>query len=291
MKKEDSARRLLKAMTEIDEPYIEEAMPKEIVNVSSVEDTAAPIQHVKRSSKETESQTVHQAAEEGTPKVLYMKPKHRWQPVGIVAAAAVLVLGLGVYHLVGHPTAAQTPAELSETGAPAMAKAFSADSDVTAETASAAASVSGDRAGSEENEAAGMQIANPWSDFDQLADAEADAGFQMTLPESYADFDHRLYRSLHRDMLEVIYQNVAGQEGFRIRKAHENGDISGDYTSYSNNETVEIGGHAVQLRGNGEDIFVATWSAGEYSYAICVASDQHFTEKDLQALIEAIDPA
>ena len=123
MKKEDSARRLLKAMTEIDEPYIEEAMPKEIVNVSSVEDNAAPIQHVKRSSKETESQTVHQAAEEGTPKVLYMKPKHRWQPVGIVAAAAVLVLGLGVYHLVGHPTAAQTPAELSETGAPAMAKA------------------------------------------------------------------------------------------------------------------------------------------------------------------------
>ena len=321
MKKEEAARRLLEAMTEIDDRYIAEAMPKEIVEASRAEDNAAPIRHVKRSSKETESQTASQGAEEGSPKVLYMKPKHRWQPVGIVAAAAVLMLGLGVYHLIGNQTAAQAPAKLSETGAPAMAKAFSADSGVTAETvpdANAAAgsmaestasedilaragtdtySISAAESRSEENgtedtgAVSGMQIANPWSDFDQLADAEADAGFQIVLPESYAGFDHRLYRSMHKDMLEVIYQNTEEQEGFRIRKAQESGDISGDYTNYTTEVTQDIAGHTVQLRGNGEDIFVATWSAGEYSYAICVASDQHFSEEDLQALIEAIDPA
>ena len=320
MKKEEAARRLLQAMTEVDDRYIEEAMPKEIVKVPPVEASAARIRHVKGPVPET-NQTANASTEEEPSKVLYMQPKRRWQPVGIVAAAAVLVLGLGVYHLVKSPTAAQAPAILSETGAMAKAKAFSEDSGVNAATVPGATAVTGDmtestaqkggiaRSGADtysssttesgnvadENEAAGaassIQIANPWSDFDQLADAEADAGFQITLPESYAGFDERLYRSMHMDMLEVIYQNAEGEEGFRIRKAQENGDISGDYTNYTTEETQEIGGHTVQLRGNGADMFVASWRDADYSYAICVAEGQHFTVEDMKALVEAIDPA
>lgn len=320
MKKEDAAHRLLEAMTEIDDRYIEEAMPKEIVEVPKAADSLAHSHHKTHPSKETEPETRTTGTGEESSKVLYMKPKRNWQPIGIVAAAAVLVLGFGAYRTMEKSTTA--PAMLSETAAQAnarMAKAFSADSGVVSETPAKDASngswtestqSAGDMArsgvdtysvsneesgleaaGSEANGAMGMQIANPWNDFDQLADAEADAGFQMTIPESYAGFDHRLYRSMHGDMLEVIYQNEKDQEGFRIRKAHEQGDISGDYTNYTVEETQEIGGHTVQLRGNGADFFGATWSTGDYSYAICVAEDQHFTVDDMKNLIAAIDPS
>lgn len=316
MKKEEATRRLLEAMTEIDDRYIEEAMPKEIVEVKPADISAAPVKHRQHTDAQLEAVSGFPEDEEGGSKVLYMQPKRRWQPVGMVAAAAVLALGFGVYHLVGNPTAAQAPAKLSETDAPAMVKAFSANSGVTAETVPDANAAAGSMAESTESEdvlaragadtysisaaesgseatgaVSGMQIANPWSDFDQLADAEADAGFQIILPESYAGFDHRLYRSMHGDMLEVIYQNAEGQEGFRIRKAQESCDISGDYTNYTTEVTQEIAGQTVQLRGNGKDIFVATWSARKYSYAICVAQDQHFTVENLQALMKAIDPS
>ena len=137
-----------------------------------------------------------------------------------------------------------------------------------------------------------MQIANPWSEFDSLEEAEADADVEIALPESYQRFDHRIYRAMRGEMLEVIYQDADGQEGFRIRKSHDVGDISGDYTSYAQEKTLTSGGRSVMIRGNGDTISVATWSnhSLNLSYAICVAEDQHFTEDDIRSLVEAIDP-
>lgn len=138
-----------------------------------------------------------------------------------------------------------------------------------------------------------MQLANPWIDFDSLEEAEADALLQIELPESYQNFDHRIYRSMHGEMLEIIYQDADGQEGFRIRKSRGSEDISGDYTSYAQEKTLTSGGRSVTIRGNGDTISVATWSnhSLNLSYAICVAEDQHFTEDDIRSLVEAIDPA
>lgn len=138
----------------------------------------------------------------------------------------------------------------------------------------------------------GMQIVNPWSDFNTLEEAEADADVELTLPESYQHFDHRIYRAMHGEMIEVIYQDADGQEGFRIRKSHDVGDISGNYTSYAQEKTLTSGGRSVTIRGNGDTISVATWSnhSLNLSYAICVAEDQHFTEADIRSLVEAIDP-
>ena len=137
-----------------------------------------------------------------------------------------------------------------------------------------------------------MQIANPWSEFDSLEEAEADAGVEITLPESYQGFNHRIYRSMHRQMIEVIYQDADGREGFRIRKSRDFGDISGDYTRYDQEKTLEIGDRFVETRGNGDEISVARWGnlSLNLSYAICAAEDQHFTENDIRSLVEDIDP-
>ena len=137
-----------------------------------------------------------------------------------------------------------------------------------------------------------VQIANPWSEFDSLEEAEADADVEIALPESYQRFDHRIYRAMRGEMLEVIYQDADGQEGFRIRKSRGSEDISGDYTSYAQEKTLTSGGRSVTIRGNGDTISVATWSnhSRNLSYAICVAEDQHLTEDDIRSLVEAIDP-
>lgn len=136
-----------------------------------------------------------------------------------------------------------------------------------------------------------MQIANPWSEFDSLEEAEADADVEIALPESYQRFDHRIYRAMRGEMLEVIYQDADGQEGFRIRKSRGSEDISGDYTSYAQKKTLAIHGRSVETRGNNDEISTAIWNSTDDSYAICIAEDQHFTEEDIRNLVEAIDPS
>ena len=276
--REEKARQLLHAMTEIDDRYIAEAAPE---NAERSEDS------------------------EG---VLYMKAQKRWKPMGIIAAAAVLVIGFGAYMKTEHASDAMAPVAFV-TGADSGIAAAEGDQEMAAEAAPYSDDLSGnvdsrartksaitetgaapEAASSDAQER--MQIANPWSEFDSLEEAEADALLQIKLPESYQNFDHRIYRSMHGEMLEIIYQNADGQEGFRIRKSHDVGDISGDYTSYAQEKTLTSGGRSVTIRGNGDTISVATWSnhSLNLSYAICVAEDQHFTEDDIRSLVEAIDP-
>ena len=312
--REEKARQLLHAMTEIDDRYIAEAAPEN---------------------------TEHSTDSE---KVLYMKPQKRWKPMGIIAAAAVLVIGFGAYiktekasnsmapvafvtggtdrtrALDGESESAAAGADQNSAGAGAMGRSArmetGGDLGVTAaenepEMAAEAApyadqgtmEVDGNtqmKSAVTETGAApeaasadapmSMQIANPWSEFDSLEEAEADAGVEITLPESYQGFNHRIYRSMQGEMLEVIYQDADGQEGFRIRKSRGSEDISGDYNSYTQKKTLEIGDRVVEIRGNGDEISVATWNSLSLnlSYAICVAEDQHFTEDDIRSLVKTI---
>ena len=312
--REENARQLLHAMTEIDDRYIAEAAPEN---------------------------TEHSTDSE---KVLYMKPQKRWKPMGIIAAAAVLVIGFGAYiktekasnsmapvafvtggtdrtrALDGESESAAAGADQNSAGAGAMGRSArmetGGDLGVTAaenepEMAAEAApyadqgtmEVDGNtqmKSAVTETGAApeaasadapmSMQIANPWSEFDSLEEAEADAGVEITLPESYQGFNHRIYRSMQGEMLEVIYQDADGQEGFRIRKSRGSEDISGDYNSYTQKKTLEIGDRVVEIRGNGDEISVATWNSLSLnlSYAICVAEDQHFTEDDIRSLVKTI---
>ena len=347
--REEKARQLLHAMTEIDDRYIAEAAPENTEHSAALEEavkteTGVPMKHadVEKTKMDVSDEDHH-----SEPKVLYMKPQKRWKPMGIIAAAAVLVIGFGAYMktekasnsmapvafvtggtdrtraLDGEAESAAAGDDQDSAGAAAMGNSSrmetGADPGVAAvenepEMAAEAApyadqgtmEVNGSarmksavtETGATPEEAASsdapmsMQIANPWSEFDPLEEAEADAGVEITLPESYQGFDHRIYRAMHRQMIEVIYQDADGQEGFRIRKSHDVGDISGDYNSYAQKKTLEIGDRVVETRGNGDEISVATWGnhSLNLSYAICVAEDQYFTEDDIRSLVEAIDP-
>lgn len=346
--REEKARQLLHAMTEIDDRYIAEAAPENTERSAALEgavktETVMPLKHadVEKTKMDTQKETEE-------PKVLYMKSQRSsWKPMGIIAAAAVLVIGFGAYMktekasnsmapvafvtgetdmaraIDGEAESAAAGADQDSAGAAAMGRSSRMETDGDPGVAAAehepemaaeavpyadqgTMEVDGSarmksavtETGATPEEAASsdapmsMQIVNPWSEFDSLEEAEADAGVEITLPESYQRFDHRIYRAMHRQMIEVIYQDADGREGFRIRKSRDFGDISGDYTRYNQEKTLEIGDRFVVTRGNGDEISVARWGnlSLNLSYAICVAGDQHFTEDDIRSLVEDIDP-
>lgn len=346
--REEKARQLLHAMTEIDDRYIAEAAPENTEHSAASEEAVKTetIVLMKHADVEKTKTDVPDEDHHSESKVLYMKPQKRWKPMGIIAAAAVLVIGFGAYMktekasnsmapvafvtggtdrtraIDGEAESAAAAADQDSAGAGAMGRSSrmetGADPGVAvAENEPEMAAEAAPYADQGTNEVDGrarmkssvtetgaapeaassdapmsMQIANPWSEFDTLEEAESDAGIEIELPESYQGFNHRIYRAMHRQMIEVIYQDADGREGFRIRKSRDFGDISGDYTRYDQEKTLEIGDRFVETRGNGDEISVARWGnlSLNLSYAICAEEDQHFTENDIRSLVEDIDP-
>ena len=77
-----------------------------------------------------------------------------------------------------------------------------------------------------------VAIANPWSNWDSMEEAEAATGFSFGLPEVIAEsFTATEFRTMNGELMEVVYFD--GDFEVCIRKAKgENQDISGDYNQY-----------------------------------------------------------
>ena len=83
---------------------------------------------------------------------------------------------------------------------------------------------------------ANAAVANPWVDFDSPDEAIAAAGFNIAVPEEIEGFDKPIYRVMNNELLEVLYPCADGD--LRIRKAAGEEDISGDYNTYEETQTV-----------------------------------------------------
>ena len=74
------------------------------------------------------------------------------------------------------------------------------------------------------------------------------------------------YLSFWNNLAEIDYEGSNNAITFRTSK--ENGDNSGDYNTYETNETVNINGTSVTLKGNSQTCSLAIWQNGDYSYSI-----------------------
>ena len=114
------------------------------------------------------------------------------------------------------------------------------------------------------------EVANAdiWADVDSLEEAEEALGFEITLPDMSEYGEESGYRVCAALMeLEVQY----GSEAY-IRKAEDDGDISGDYEEYAYEEDAAVGENTVTLKGASEDeVTLAVWNAGDYAYCISVS--------------------
>lgn len=120
------------------------------------------------------------------------------------------------------------------------------------------------------------QIANPWTAFDSLEEAAQQAGFKLTVPDQLEGYSEITYQVLEGDettatLLEVLYSNE--EANLSIRKAAGSEDISGDYNTYDFSTTETLGENEVTMQGIEEGtVNLATWTAGDYTYAVSAAS-------------------
>ena len=139
------------------------------------------------------------------------------------------------------------------------------------------------------------QLANPFTDTDTLEEAQEIAGFDMKVPAAVSPYTAISYRAIEGEMLEIIFCDKEGEEGYRIRKAAGEADISGDYNEYAKEKTIRLSdGTKVILRGDKEDAWsVAVWTvdAGDeksaYSFAIC-SEEKLFQSKEIRQLAETM---
>ena len=113
--------------------------------------------------------------------------------------------------------------------------------------------------------------ANPWEDVGSLEEAEEAMGFELTVPDMSEYGEASAYRVCAAlTEIEIQYGSL-DSKGAYIRKAEDDGDISGDYEKYSYEENVTVGEDTVTFKGTSEDeISLAVWNAGDYAYCIRV---------------------
>lgn len=295
MKKDDGAKKILRALNDIDDRYIEEA--------------AAAGEKVQR---------VHPR------KIVKFR-----KAVMIAAAAAACFAALLAVRILTWRSGSASPS----SGSMETADAY--------EDAAAAS--------------------NPYTEAGSLAEAEALAGFDITLPAAEAPYSNVSYTVIDGAMIDATYTDDAGEVGFYIRKARISGssenaaadslvgdndaagsiadgeegtaggeeaaadntaaentaaaetaaaddrasdsdaaadnasggntnvwdDISGDYNTYADKKEITVNGVRVTLRGNDGTWSVAAWTENGYAYAVG-AAEHPLPEEKITALAAEI---
>ena len=116
-------------------------------------------------------------------------------------------------------------------------------------------------------------IANPWSQWDSMAEAEAAVGFSFGMPENIAGrYFASVFRTMNGELMEVIYRD--GDSEVRVRKQKGEGqDISGDYNQYDTcTEEAFQGGTVTHYHNTNNNAVKQVISCNGYSWSI-TASD------------------
>lgn len=146
--------------------------------------------------------------------------------------------------------------------------------------------IGADSAASSDEAVAGgdsVQIPSPWTDYETLSDMEAATGFAFSAPETANGLSATAYRSME-GLAEVDYGE--GESRLTLRKGEGDGDVSGVYTTYSEETTLEINGVSVTAGGESGAYMLARWTDGGYSYS--VFSESGFDEQALTEIIGAM---
>jgi len=129
----------------------------------------------------------------------------------------------------------------------------------------------GKETGDADTEGGMTQIANPFTDYESLEEAEAAAGFELQIPEAPQGYATVCYRVMDDSMIEVIWlsgEDEEAAEAYRVRKAAGEDDISGDYNEYAEVNTIDSDGRTITLKGNDGKVFLMTWTRDGYTYAV-----------------------
>lgn len=135
-----------------------------------------------------------------------------------------------------------------------------------------------------------VQIPSPWTEYATAEEATEAAGFTLTAPDEIAGTSEKIYQVMKSEDTDVVLSEILyrinGERAAYVRKAPGSDDISGDYSDYAEEQTVEAGDVSVTLKGNDGLVYLALWTDGGYSYALNVTAG--LSQSDMAALVSEI---
>lgn len=126
-----------------------------------------------------------------------------------------------------------------------------------------------------------VQIPNPLTEHETLADLAKTVGFDVTLPTLDKAYKETAFIDISGTTADVRFAD--GEDTIIFRKAKDSDDISGDNNTYKENKTITVKGVSVSVKGN-DGINIATWQKDGFTYSF--SSDKAMTQ---DALVKAIE--
>lgn len=300
--KEDS-KRLLRGMTEVSDQYILEAEAfyqkkdeqnvdrenavKEIKGKESIEEASKENQEKEYQYKECNNEEGgNRESIEKEKKIIKMQEAKKRKFItlprvlGFTAsiAAACFVCYIGVFMFFA-PRAAK-PSSVMLEGAQGE------DSGGTQDKAEEFAAENGEL---KENSAGITAKGRSVEEVASMQQATELTGFTMRIPEDKAPYTEKTISVIGEDMIEVAYSKEEPfAVGYSIRKARAEGDISGDYTEYTESKEVDFEGRKVTLKGEAGRCSLALWEENGFSYAV-IAQEKSMTEEEILEIVKAME--
>ena len=126
-----------------------------------------------------------------------------------------------------------------------------------------------------------VQIPNPLTEHETLADLAKTVGFDVTLPTLDKAYKETAFIDISGTTADVRFAD--GEDTIIFRKAKDSDDISGDNNTYKENKTIAVKDVSVSVKGN-DGINTATWQKDGFTYSF--SSDKAMTQ---DALVKAIE--
>ena len=300
--KEDS-KRLLRGMTEVSDQYILEAEAfyqkkdeqnvdrenavKEIKGKESIEEASKENQEKEYQYKECNNEEGgNRESIEKEKKIIKMQEAKKRKFItlprvlGFTASIAVacFVCYIGVFMFFA-PRAAK-PSSVMLEGAQGE------DSGGTQDKAEEFAAENGEL---KENSAGITAKGRSVEEVESMQQATELTGFTMRIPEGKTPYTEKTISVIGEDMIEVAYSKEEPFAiGYSIRKARAEGDISGDFTEYSDIREVDFEGRKVTLKGEAGTCSLALWEENGFSYAV-QAQEKPMTEEEILEIVKAVE--
>ena len=126
-----------------------------------------------------------------------------------------------------------------------------------------------------------VQIPNPLTEHETLADLAKTVGFDVTLPTLDKAYKETAFIDISGTIADVRFAD--DEDTITFRKAKGSDDISGDNNTYKENKTIAVKDVSVSVKGN-DGINTATWQKDGFTYSF--SSDKAMTQ---DALVKAIE--
>lgn len=295
--KEDS-KRLLRGMTEVSDQYILEAeafyqkkeeqdlvsknreslererIEKESINRESIEKDIEEKENIEGQRIEKEKKIIKM--QEAKKRKFITLPRVLGFTASIAAACFVCYIGVFMFFA---PRAAK-PSSVMLEGAQGE------DSGGTQDKAEEFAAENGEL---KENSAGITAKGRSVEEVESMQQATELTGFTMRIPEGKAPYTEKTISVIGEDMIEVAYSKEEPFAiGYSIRKARAEGDISGDFTEYSDIREVDFEGRKVTLKGKAGTYSLALWEENGFSYAVKV-QEKPMTEEEILEIVKAVE--